>query len=115
MAFHMTPAAAREILAAALRSGAAGMALRVAAKPTGAGLAYAMGFDAPVPGDEISLVEGLTVLVAAGSREPLADTVLDYVELDSGERDFVFLQSGGIDAGCATAARGCSSGCRGCN
>lgn len=113
MAFQLTSTAAREILAAAGRSGAAGMGLRVAARPGRDGFGYAMGFDEPADGDEVSIVEGLTVLVAPGSRDALAGTVLDYVELDSGERDFVFLQPAG---GCATETRGCGSGrCSGCS
>lgn len=109
MAFQMTAAAAREILAAAERSGAAGMALRVAARPAADGsLAWGMGFDEPAADDEVTVVEGLTVLVGAGSSASLAQAMLDYVELDSGERDFVFVQPSA--SGCGTNARGCGSG-----
>ena len=117
MAFQMTAAAAREILAAAGRSGAAGMALRVAARPArDGGLSYGMGFDQAADGDQVAVFEGLTVLVGAGSSAWLADTVLDYVELDSGERDFVFVlaeaaRGCGASAGSATPPYG---GCGGC-
>ena len=52
MAFEVTPTAARELLAAAERSGAAGLGLRVAARPSAQGLGYALGFDEPAPEDE---------------------------------------------------------------
>jgi iron-sulfur cluster assembly protein len=97
MAFHLTTAAAQEILAAAQRSGAAGMALRVAAKATPGGLAYGMGFDEAAPDDEVAVFEGLTVLIAPASREWLAGTVLDFVELDGGGRDFIFVQPESAD------------------
>ncbi len=113
MTFHVTCAAAQEILAAAGRSGAAGMALRVAARITPEGIAYGMGFDEAAPDDEVAVFDGLTVLVAAASRPLLAQTVLDYVELDAGKRDFIFVpprQSAG-----ATQATQCGSGgCSGC-
>jgi Fe-S cluster assembly iron-binding protein IscA len=112
MSFHVTSAAAREIRAAADRSGAAGMALRVAARPTQEGLAYALGFDEPADSDAVTVVEGLTVLVGADSQGLLAGTVLDYVQLDTGAHDFIFVPPAQADAaaGCATQARGCGSG-----
>jgi iron-sulfur cluster assembly protein len=111
MSFQVTSAAARELRAAADRSGAAGMALRVAAKPTGGGLAYALGFDAAAEGDAVIVVEGLTVLVGADSQGWLAGTVLDFVELDPGNRDFIFVPPASQDAGgCGTRTGGCGSG-----
>jgi iron-sulfur cluster assembly protein len=111
MAFHMTTAAAREILAAAQRSGAAGAALRVAARPARGGLSYGMGFDEPGPGDEVAVFDGLTVLIAADSGAWLAETVLDFVELDSGEHDFIFMQpQAASSGGCESQPRGCGSG-----
>ena len=80
--------------------------LRIAAMPTAQGLGYAMGFDEPAPEDAVQVVEGLTVLVAAGSQPWLAGTVLDYVRLDSGEHDFIFVRPQA--AGCSP--RGCGGG-----
>lgn len=115
MSFQLTAAAAREIQAAAARSGAAGMALRVAAKPAPDGIAYGMGFDEPAPEDEVAVFAGLTVLIARPSRPLLADTVLDYVELDGGGHDFIFVQPP-QPSGCATRRRGCGSGgCSSCD
>lgn len=107
MAFHMTAAAAREILAAAERSGAAGAALRIAARPAADGsLSYGMGFDDPAGDDQVAVFEGLTVLIGTASSAWLADTVLDYVELDSGERDFIFVQPALASAGCGSCGGG---------
>ena len=113
MSFQVTSAAAQEILAAAGRSGAAGMALRVAARHTPDGIAYGMGFDEAAPDDEVAVFDGLTVLIAEPSRPLLAQTVLDYVELDAGGRDFIFVPpeaSGGV----ARAGQCGSGGCSGC-
>lgn len=111
MAFHMTSAAALEVLAAAQRSGAAGAALRVAARPAREGMSYGMGFDEPAPGDEVAVFDGLTVLIGADSGAWLAGTVLDFVELDTGGHDFIFVQpQAQAAAGCASQARACGSG-----
>ena len=67
------------------------MALRVAAKATADGIDYGMGFDEPAPGDEMTVFDGLTVLIAAQSRPWLESTVLDFAELDAGQRDFIFV------------------------
>ena len=111
MGFQMTSAAAREILAAAGRSGAEGMALRIAAKSIGDGIAFGMGFDDPAPDDQVVEFEGLTVLIGAPSAPWLEGTLLDYAEVGEGRRDFVFM---GIEepqaGGCATPARGCGGG-----
>lgn len=89
--FQLTPAATQEILASALRSDAAGMALRVAARqgPDGA-IEYGMGFDEVRERDESLQFGELTVLMGAPSRELLASTVLDLVETAPGELNFVF-------------------------
>ena len=114
--FEVTPAAARELRAAADRSGASGMALRVGVRLTREGPAYAMGFDEPAPDDAVTVFQGLTVLVSAASQPLLAGTVLDYVELDTGARDFIFVQPAASAGGCATATTGCGSGrCAGCS
>lgn len=114
MSFHMTATAAREILAAAERSGATGMALRVAGRPAADGVAYGMGFDVPTPEDQVAVFDGLTVLIARPSRLWLADTVLDYVELDDGGRDFVFAPPP-QGAACTTQSKRCGGGaCSSC-
>ncbi len=93
MAFQVTSAAAREILEAAVRSDAEGMALRVAAKSTPQGLQVGMGFDDEATGDAVVVVEGLSVLVAPESQPWLDDMQLDFVEVEGGGRDFVFTEA----------------------
>ena len=93
MAFQMTAAAAREVLEAAVRSGADGMALRIAAKTTDDGVAFGMGFDEEAPGDQVAQFGALTVLIAENSRALLDDAVLDFGEVEGGGRDFIFSEA----------------------
>ena len=104
----LTPAAAQEILAAAQRSNAAGMALRVAARQVADGsIEYGMGFD-DERDDDLPVEFGtLKVLVGAPSRALLDATVLDFVEIEPGRHDFVFVpldEPVPAAAGCASAA-----------
>lgn len=114
--FSLTPAAAQEILAAAARSDAHGLALRVAARQGADGaIEYGMGFDEVREDDEPASFEGLTVLVGQPSRPLLADTVLDYVEVAPGHFDFLFIPQTrpAADGGCASSSAsrgGCGSG-----
>ena len=94
--FSVTSAAAREVIEAAARSDAQGLALRVAARRTDDGsIAYGMGFDEVREGDQPREFDGLTVLVAAGCGALLDDTVLDFVELEPGRFDFIFVPPAG--------------------
>lgn len=119
--FSVSASAASEILAAAARSDAAGMALRVAARQVADGsIEYGMGFDEQREDDEPAAFDGLTVLVGSPSRPLLAGTVLDYVEVEPGRFDFVFVPpADNAGAACASAApkarQACGSGgCAGC-
>lgn len=121
MAFSVTPAAAQEILAAAVRSDLAGMALRIAARPGNEGVDYGMGFDDQAEGDAVGVFDGLTVLIGPSSQPLLDGLVLDFVEIDPGRRDFVFMpEEEPAASGCASARRsscgssGSGSGCSGC-
>ena len=109
----LTPAASREILAAAARSHAAGLALRVAARQIADGsIEYGMGFDDERDDDEPAEFGGLKVVIASPSLPLLADTVLDYVEIEPGRHDFIFIPPPEpVSAGCATAAPKTSGGC----
>jgi iron-sulfur cluster assembly protein len=92
MGFNLTADAAAEILAAARRSDAAGMALRIAARQVSDGsIEYGMGFDEAREDDETAEFAGLTVLLGSPSRPLLDGTVLDYVEVEGGRFDFVFI------------------------
>jgi iron-sulfur cluster assembly protein len=110
--FSMTPAASQEILAAAARSNAAGLALRIAARQIADGsIEYGMGFDEQrddAPAD----FGGLLVVVGSPSRMLLEDTVLDYVEVEPGRHDFIFIPPPEpVSAGCATPVPKASGGC----
>ena len=109
----LTPAAAQEILAAAARSDAAGLALRVAARQIADGsIEYGMGFDDPRDDDEPAEFGGLKVVVGSPSRPLLEDTVLDFVEIEPGRHDFIFIPPPEpVSAGCAPPAPKASGGC----
>lgn len=113
----LTPAAAQEILAAAQRSNAAGMALRVAARQVADGsIEYGMGFDDEREDDLPVEFGALKVLVGSPSRPLLDGTVLDFVEIEPGRHDFVFIpldETVAAASDCASAAPKRSGGCGG--
>ncbi|MDO9072994.1 MAG: hypothetical protein Q7U73_06995 [Rubrivivax sp.] len=114
--FNVTPTAAQELLAAAARSDAGGMALRIAARQTADGsIEYGMGFDDEREDDEPAVFEGLTVLLGSPSRPLLQDTVLDFVELEPGQFGFVFIPPGETQGGgaCGGGAPKAKAGCGG--
>lgn len=115
MSFNVTTNAAAEILAAAQRSNAAGMALRIAARQVADGsIEYGMGFDEEREDDEAAEFAGLTVLLGAPSQPLLAGTVLDYVEVAGGQFDFVFIPPPeAVAAGCGPTTVPTSGGCAG--
>lgn len=110
--FTLTSAAARQIQQAASASNAQDLALRVAARIDADGsLQYGMGFDDARDEDMKLDLDGVAVVIADESQDLLADTVLDYVELNPGEFNFIFVD--GSQSDCASApssAGGCSSG-----
>lgn len=110
--FTLTSAAARQIQQAASASDAQDMALRVAARLDADGsLQYGMGFDDAKDEDMKLDLDGVAVVIADDSQDLLADTVLDYVELNPGEFNFIFVDGSQSDAAAApTSAGGCSSG-----
>lgn len=113
--FTLTPNAAQELLAAAERSNAAGMALRVAARQVADGsIEYGMGFDEERDDDLPTKFSGLTVLVGSPSQPLLDGTTLDYVEIEPGRFDFVFMPASeslmGADANAAASSGGCGTG-----
>lgn len=115
--FTLTPAAAVRILDSARKSEAEGMALRIAAKIDEDGqLAFGIGFDDERENDLSYECEGLTLLIAPPSRDLLEDMLLDFVEIEAGDWQFVFMQTqapGGCPpsscGGCGSRG-GCSSG-----
>ena len=111
--FTITETACRELLAAAERSQAADLALRVAARRGADGeIDYGMGFDEAREDDQPAQFGALTVLVGSPSKPLLDGTVLDYVEIEPGRYDFIFAPPEAV----APQRGGCGSGgCAGCS
>jgi len=89
----VTATAATQIRTAARQGHSEGLALRIAAKrlPDGR-IQYGMGFDDTGRDDDLQFSsEGVHLVVAPMSLELLSGTVIDYVELNPGEFQFVFM------------------------
>ena len=110
--FTLTSAAARQIQQAANASETQEMALRIAAKvDTDGSIQYGMGFDDPKDEDMKLDLEGVAVVIADEYQELLDDIVLDYVELEPGEFNFIFVNGRQTqDAPEPTSGGGCGSG-----
>lgn len=115
--FNLTPAAARQIQTSAQASGAADMALRIAARrdPDGE-LQFGMGFDEPQDDDMRLDLHGVAVVINMTSQPLLEGTLLDFVEMNSGEFNFVFIPPNHPScASPAVTSGGCGGGgCSGC-
>ena len=88
----ITKEAATQIQLSAKQSQAEGMPLRIACQRNDKGnFQYALGF-ADVEHDEDLHFnsEGIDIVVAPTSFDLVNTMVIDYVELDSGEKDFIF-------------------------
>lgn len=108
--FTLTPAAANRILDSARESDAEGMSLRIAAKIEEDGqLAFGLGFDDEREHDLSYECEGLTVLIAPPSRELIEDMLLDFVEIEPGEWQFVFMPTRAPGACPPSSCGGCGS------
>lgn len=114
--FTLTPAAAEQILRAAASQAEdddTACTLRVAAKIEEGEIVYGMGFDEKR--DQDALIEscGVTLLISPRSQELLAGATLDFVELQPGEFQFIFINPNDPPASGGCASR--SSGCGGCS
>ena len=107
--FKLTADAANQIRRSAADTGTENLALRIAAKrrPDG-GIEYGMGFDVERANDIQLLSEGITLLISHHSKDLLQGTVLDFVELDPGEFEFIFINPNDADG--APAAGGAEGG-----
>lgn len=105
----LTVSAATQIRKAAADSGASELALRVAARREADGsIVYGMGFDELRDGDMPLEVEGIPLLIAAPSQPLLQGTQLDFVELEPGSFNFIFVPA--ETAVEEPARRGCGNG-----
>lgn len=88
----ITPQAAAQIRQSAQQAGVQTIYLRIAARLDDKGvIEYGMGFDAKAEGDTQVASEGINVLVSPGSVELLTGATLDFVEINPGERQFIFV------------------------
>jgi iron-sulfur cluster assembly protein len=90
--FKVTPQAAAQVKVAAEQGGTAGMALRLAAqqRPDGS-IDYRMGFDEGTEDDIRFQSEGVQIVMAPEYVPLLDSATLDFVEIEAGERQFIFL------------------------
>ncbi len=88
----ISKAAAQQIKASMEQTDAEGLSLRIAARRLEDGsLDYAMGFDNTDHNDSHSRSGGIDVVVAPTSTEFLRNATLDYVEMEDGDFQFIFL------------------------
>ncbi len=111
--FTLTSAAAQQITLAAQDAGAQDTVLRVAARREADGsIGYGMGFDDVEDGDTRRQIEDVHIVIAPHHVALLEDTTLDFVELEPGQYNFIFVQqeaeTAGRGGGCSTG--GCGSG-----
>ena len=90
--FKVTPAAAEQVRNAAKQGGTEGMALRLAAQKHADGTYdYRMGFDEASEDDIRITSEGIEIVMAPEYVPLLDNTTLDFVQLDDGDAQFVFI------------------------
>lgn len=89
----ITPQAAEQILKSAQQAGLEEACLRLAARLDEKGtIEYGMGFDGKADDDmQVAAGGGISVLVSPGSVDLLTGATLDYVEINVGERRFIFI------------------------
>lgn len=91
----ITPTAAKQIKISAQQGKTEGMPLRIAAtKNDDDSFHYGMGFDDAREEDISVTSEGIEIIIAEVSAELLKDTVLDFVELEPGKSQFIFMNPG---------------------
>jgi len=113
--FTVTPEAAKQIEQAFINSDAQDMALRIAAKrnPDGS-VEYGMGFDDIADEDMKLDLNGIAVVIAPQYQQILDNTVLDFVELNPGEFNFIFSEQMPYSGGCGSKSSGGGCGSGGC-
>ena len=88
----LTPAAVEQIKKSAMESQAEGMALRLAARKNSDGtMEYGMGFDEPKDDDLLFTFDKLEVVMGGEYGPLLNGTTIDFVELEPGKFNFIFM------------------------
>ena len=89
----LSTAAIEQIRNSAVASGMASVPLRIAVKQLEDGsFHYAMGFDEQrLPGDSFFNFDGVDLVVATASKELTDGMTIDFVELEAGKPEFIFL------------------------
>ena len=91
--FTVTPTAAEQIRNSAKQGQMEDMPLRIAARQdTDGSLQYAMGFADAQTDEDLSVEsEGITIVISPSSYELLKGATLDYVEIEQGQNNFIFM------------------------
>jgi len=90
--FTVTKAAVAELKKSMAHHDFDDMPLRIAAQKNEQGeFEYQMGFDEAVPGDSMIGCRGIDVIIAKQHKTLLQGTKLDYVDMEDGEKHFIFL------------------------
>ncbi len=89
----LTRQAAEQIIESAEQGKMQGIPLRLAIKKQDDGsFHYAMGFDEQrLPGDIFVNIENISLVVSAISKDLAEGMTIDYVELEPGKSEFIFL------------------------
>lgn len=89
----LTSAALEQIKNSAAEGNLGAMPLRIAIKEQDDGsFHYAMGFDEQrLPGDSFLNFDGVDLVVSATSKDLAEGMTIDYVELEPGQYQFIFL------------------------
>lgn len=88
----ITPQAAEQIRRAAEQGGMQGQPLRIAARKADDGkVEYMLGFDELGDEDTELMLEGVNILISPWSQDLLKGVTLDFVELNPGEFQFIFI------------------------
>jgi iron-sulfur cluster assembly protein len=88
----ITQEAAAQIRKSAEQTHTQGMCLRLAARQEEDGsFVYGMGFDDKGEQDTHVVVEGIDILISSSCKELLAGATLDFVEINPGEHQFIFV------------------------
>jgi len=88
----LTPTAAKQIKHSAKESNLDGLPLRLACTRMEDGsFHYGMGFDDVKEGDITHTSEGIDVIVSVTANEFMNGTTVDFVELEEGKEEFIFM------------------------